>query len=159
MEVQPFTLPCAAGWPKICGPQDERCPISINDLFDMHTTAVLYRDSGTALPKKEGSLKATWEIPKPTGEDMQALGNGALRNAIISIASKVENAADELKLCKIKMTGTFRRWLVVCCVWTAARCCVQTHLEGESGTISLLSVKFLSMDNDVSFRLPFGENI
>ena len=28
---------------------------------------------------------------------MQALGNGALRNAVISIASKVENAADELK--------------------------------------------------------------
>ena len=43
---------------------------------------------------------------------MQALGNGALRNAIISIASKVENAADELKLCKIKMTGTSRDdWL------------------------------------------------
>ena len=27
----------------------------------------------------------------------------------------------------------------------------------ESWTISLLSVKFLSMDNDVSFRLPFGQ--
>ena len=182
MAVRPFTLPTAAGWPKIWGPQDERWPISISDPFDMHNTAVLYRDSGTALPKKEGSLKATWEIPKPIGEDMPALGNGALRNAIISIVSKVENAADELKtkfcarylgcpigliqdvlaktcqlpvvqgdtegsfilfnkhfhtcwepfclnrwkyphnrrvLCNIKMTNTFTRWLVICCVWTA----------------------------------------
>ena len=29
--------------------------------------------------------------------------------------------------------------------------------EGEGGTISLLSVKFLSMANDVSFSLQFDE--
>ena len=29
MAVLPFTLPSVAGWPKIWGPQDERCPISI----------------------------------------------------------------------------------------------------------------------------------
>ena len=51
MAALPVTLASAAGWPKVWGPQYERCPISINDIFDMHNTAVLYRDSGTALPK------------------------------------------------------------------------------------------------------------
>ena len=48
MSVLPFTftLPSAAGWPKVWGPQDECCPISINDIFVVHNnTAVLYRDS------------------------------------------------------------------------------------------------------------------
>ena len=31
------------------------------------------------------------------------------------------------------------------------------YLGGESGTIILLSVKFLSMDNDDFFRLPFAK--
>ena len=51
ISVQPSTLPSAAGWPNIWGPQDERCQNSIYDLFEMHITAVLYRNSGTALPK------------------------------------------------------------------------------------------------------------
>ena len=68
------------------GPQDACCPISINDLFDMHNTAVLYRESWTALPKGDffkGYMRDA------IGKDMAALGNGALKNAIISIASKV----------------------------------------------------------------------
>ena len=79
MAVLPFTLPSVAGWPKIWGPQDERCPISI--------VQGEMRDS-----------EAHWRF---NGEDMPALGNGALKNAIISIALKdnesVENDADELK--------------------------------------------------------------
>ena len=47
MAVLPFTLPYAAEWPKVWGPQVECCPVS----FEVHYTAVLYRDSGTVLPK------------------------------------------------------------------------------------------------------------
>ena len=67
-------------------PKDERCPISIDDLSD-----TLFFGTETQGPRcqKEGSSKATQENPKLIGEDMPALGNGALKNAKISSASKV----------------------------------------------------------------------
>ena len=87
MIALPLTLPSAAGLPKMWGPQYERCPISINDRF---CRTLLF---GTDIPgqrcQKEGSLKATWETPKHVGKDMPAVGSGALKNAKVSIASKV----------------------------------------------------------------------
>ena len=58
LEAFPITLLPAAGWPKIWprGPQDERWPISINNLFDMHNTAVWYKDSWTALSKEDSLI-------------------------------------------------------------------------------------------------------
>ena len=50
--------------------------------------------------QKEGSLNTSWEIFKSIGEEMQALGNGTLKNAIISIIALIEsvkNNGDELK--------------------------------------------------------------
>ena len=60
MAVLPLTLLSASSWPQIWNPQGERCPISINDIFDMHNTAVWYRDSGTVTAlQKGGSLQPT----------------------------------------------------------------------------------------------------
>ena len=88
---------CDAGWPKIWGPQDERCPISINDLLDMHNTAVLSRESVTALPQGgffKGDMRdseANWRRNAGTWKLRSEECNDFYR------IESMENGADEWK--------------------------------------------------------------